>query len=136
LAQERVIRLATARGEADEAVWRVCALEGVQMATRQARDTVEENFLSMVAKVTVAERQRVAAEEYCKHLVHELTLLSLRVSKLCMTITGTLPQPPLPEGMCFAIAQHIELAMLLFVLWMAVSLAAQSMLRCLLIEGS
>jgi hypothetical protein len=36
MAKERVVLPATACGEADEAAWRVSALEGELMATRQA----------------------------------------------------------------------------------------------------
>jgi hypothetical protein len=38
-----------------------------------------------------AKRQQIVPEEQCEHLVHELTLLSLWVSELCMSITGVLP---------------------------------------------
>jgi hypothetical protein len=44
-------------------------------------------------------------------LVHELTLLNLRGSKLCMTITSTLSQAPLHEGMWFVAAHHTEVVM-------------------------
>jgi hypothetical protein len=57
-------------------------------------------------------------------LVHELTLLSLRGSELCMTITGAPPLAPLHEGMWFAVACHIEVSMRLSTLWAAVSLAS------------
>jgi hypothetical protein len=38
--------------------------------------------------------------------------------------------------MCFVMAQHTEVATRLSALWVAVSLAAQSILRCLLIDVS
>jgi hypothetical protein len=77
MAQERVVLLATAHGEADVAAQRVSTLEGELVATHQTCDVVKEKFSSLVAKAVVAEQRRVAAEEQCEHQVHELTLLSL-----------------------------------------------------------
>jgi hypothetical protein len=79
MAQERVVLLATAHGEADVAAQRVSALEGELVATHQTCDVVKEKFSSLVAKAAVAEQRRVAIEEQCERLVHELTLLSLWV---------------------------------------------------------
>jgi hypothetical protein len=94
----------------------------------QAWDAAEEKILSLEEKTTMAEQRGVAVEEQCERLVHELTLMSLKGSELCMTITSTLPQAPLPEGMCSAVAQHTEVAMRLSALWGAESLAAQFVL--------
>jgi hypothetical protein len=46
-----------------------------------------------------------------------------------MTITGTPPQASLQEGMHFAAVHHTEVIMWLYTLKVAVSLAAQSILR-------
>jgi hypothetical protein len=69
-----------------------------------------------------------ATDEQYKRLVHELTLLSIRGSELCITITGAPPLTPLHEGMRFVVAQHTEVATLLSTLWAVVSLPAQSIL--------
>jgi hypothetical protein len=53
-----------------------------------------------------------------------------------MTITGALPQAPLYEGMRFVAAHHTDVAMRLSGLWVAVSLATQSVLGCLPIDVS
>jgi hypothetical protein len=103
-------------------------LEGSLVATRQAQDVAKEKFLSLVSKAATAEWRWVATEEQCERLVHELTLMSLKGSELCMTITSTLPQAPLPERICSAVAQHTEVAMRLSALWGAESLAAQFVL--------
>jgi hypothetical protein len=94
MAQEGVVLLAIVCSEADEAAQRVFVLEGELMAACQAQDVAEGKFLSLSAQVAVAEWQRVAAEEQCEHLVHELTFSSLRGSELCMTITGARRQCP------------------------------------------
>jgi hypothetical protein len=85
MAQERVVLLATVRSEVDKVAQRVSALEGELMAMRRARDATKEKIPNLAA---AAERQRVAAEEQCECLVHELTLLNLRGSELCMTTTS------------------------------------------------
>jgi hypothetical protein len=51
----------------------------------------EEKFLSLSAKADTTERRQVEAEDQCDCLVHEITLLNLRGSKLCMTITSAPP---------------------------------------------
>jgi hypothetical protein len=71
----------------------------------------EEKFSTLSAKAAAAERQWVAVEEQFKRLVHELTLLSLRGSVLCMTIIGALPQAPLYKGMRFVVDRHTKVAM-------------------------
>jgi hypothetical protein len=76
MAQERAILLVTTHGEANEVAQRVFILEGELMAARRARDA------------TVADQQREVIEEQCECLANELTLLSLRGSKLCMAITS------------------------------------------------
>jgi hypothetical protein len=53
-----------------------------------------------------------------------------------MTIIGAVSLDPLHEGMCFAIAQHTEVAMRLSTLGVAMSLAIQSVLRCLPVDAS
>jgi hypothetical protein len=55
----------------------VSALEGELVVARRAQDTAEEKIPSTAEKTAAAERQRVAVEEQCEHLVHELTLLRL-----------------------------------------------------------
>jgi hypothetical protein len=53
-----------------------------------------------------------------------------------VTITGAILLAPLHEGMHFAAAPHTEVAMRLSALWAVVSLATQSILRCLPIDAS
>jgi hypothetical protein len=60
--------------------------------------------------MATSEWRHVAVEGQCERLIHELTLLSLWGSELCMSVTGIPSQAPLHEGMCFAIAQHTEVA--------------------------
>jgi hypothetical protein len=55
---------------------------------------------------------------------------------MCITITGAPPLPPLHVGMRFTMAQHSKVATQLSVLWVAVSLATQSILGCILIDAS
>jgi hypothetical protein len=102
----------------------------------QAWDAAEEKIPSLEEKMAMAEQRGVAVEEQCERLVHELTLLSLWVSELCMSITGILPQASLHLGMHFAVAQHIEVAARLSTLWVAVSLAALYILGCLPVDVS
>jgi hypothetical protein len=128
MAQERLILMATAHGEADEATQRVSALEGELAAMRQAQDAAEGKFLSLLALAAVGEWPGAAVEEQCKCLVHELTLLSLRGSELCMTIIGAPPLTHLHEGMRFAIARHTKVSMQLSALLAAVSLATKSII--------
>jgi dGTP triphosphohydrolase len=94
MAQEKVILLATTRGEADEAAWRVSVLEDKLVATRPAQDATKEKFPSVAAQAVMAHRRWEATEEQCECLVHELTLMSLRGSELCMTITSAPLLPP------------------------------------------
>jgi hypothetical protein len=61
-------------------------------------------------------------EEQYERLVHELTLLNL--------------EGHLHEGMQFAAAHHTDVVMRLSTLWVAVSLATQSILGCLPIDVS
>jgi hypothetical protein len=75
--------------------------KGELTATHRARDVAEDKFLSLLA---TAEQRRVAEYEQCERLVHELTLLSLRGSELCMTISGVPTHAPLYEGMRFVVA--------------------------------
>jgi hypothetical protein len=91
MAQESIILLVTAYGEASEPTQRVFALEGKLVAARQAQDATEEKILSLVANTVVVEWQQLATEEQCERLVHELTLLNLRGSELCMSITDISP---------------------------------------------
>jgi hypothetical protein len=75
------------------------------VATHQAQDVAKEKVLSLAAIAATADQQRLGTEEQCEHLVDELTLLSLRSSKLFITITrAPLLPPPLHEGMCFVAA--------------------------------
>jgi hypothetical protein len=136
MAQERAVLLATSCSEADEAAQRVSTLEGKLVAAHRAREMTKEKFLSLSAKPVKDERRWVAIEEQCECLVHELTLLSLRGSELCMTITGAPSQAPLYEGMWFAAARHTEVAMRLSALSEAVSLSAQSILGRLPVDAS
>jgi hypothetical protein len=53
---------------------------------------------SLAAKMAVADQRREATEEQCERQVHELTLLSLRGSELCITITDAPPLAPSTRG--------------------------------------
>jgi hypothetical protein len=55
---------------------------------------------------------------------------------MCITITGAPPLAPLHVGMRFTMAQHSKVATRLSVLWVAVSLATQSILGCIPIDAS
>jgi hypothetical protein len=128
MAREKVAMLATAHDEAAGATQRVCIL-GDELATaRQAKDVAEEKIWSLAAEVAMTNQRWEAAKEQCEHLVHELTLLNIRGSELCITIIGAPPLTPLHVGMRFVVAQHTEVATWLSALWLAVSLAAQSIL--------
>jgi hypothetical protein len=92
--------------------------------------------LSLTARTTVVDQQWEMVEEQCERLVHDLTLLSVRGSELCNTITSSPPLSPLHEGMCFTTAQHTEVPMWLSAHWVAVSPAAHSILGCLPVDIS
>jgi hypothetical protein len=124
MAQERAVLLATSRSEADEVAQRASALEGELVVAHRAQETTKVKFQSLSPKPIAVERRRVEIEEQCERLVHELTLLSLRGSELCMTIIGAPSQASLYEGMWFVAARHIEVAMRLSSLSEAVSLTA------------
>jgi hypothetical protein len=94
MAQERVVLLATTDGEVNVAAQRVFILEGKLVATCRAQDTAEGKLPSLATKVAAANRQRVAVEEQCERLVHDLTLHNLIGFELCMTIIGAPLQPP------------------------------------------
>jgi hypothetical protein len=66
-----------------------------------------------VTEAAVANQQQEATEEQCGCQAQELTLLSIRGSELCITVTGSLPR-----------ARHTEVASQFSVLRAAVSLAA------------
>jgi chromosome segregation ATPase len=103
-ARERATLLATTHGEAVEATQRVSTL-GDELATvHQARDATEERILGLEAEVSMAHQWREAAEEQWKRLVHKLTLLNIRDSELCITITGAPPLTPLNKLMHFVVA--------------------------------
>jgi hypothetical protein len=70
---------------------RVSFLDGELVAACQARDAAEEKFPDLVEKAATSNRRRVAVEEQCKHLVSEVTLLYLRGSELCTTMTVAQP---------------------------------------------
>jgi hypothetical protein len=101
---------------ATQGAQRVSIFEDELTAARRARDMAEEKILSPVAKAATTDQRWEAVEEQCECLVHELTLLSLRGSQLCMMITGVPPLAPLHEGMRIAAAQHTEVATWLSVL--------------------
>jgi hypothetical protein len=65
----------------------------------------------------MAHQRREATKEQCGQLVHELALLNIRSSELCITITGSPSLTPLHEGMCFVVAQHTKVAAWLSALW-------------------
>jgi hypothetical protein len=134
MTQEKAILLAFARGEVDKVYRVVSFLEGELVSMHQAQDASEEKLRSLVDKAAIADQRQVAVEEQCEHLVNECTLLHLRGSELCMTITDTPPQIPLYEEMRFVAAHHTKVAMWLSVLWQAVSLAAHSVLGRLHID--
>jgi hypothetical protein len=85
--------------------------------------------------VTAVDQWREAEEEHCERLVHELTLLSLSGSELCITITSAPLLAPLHEEMCLAATQQTEVATGLSALWVVVSLAAQSILERLPVDA-
>jgi dihydroxyacetone kinase-like predicted kinase len=85
---EKNALLATAHGEVVEAAQRVFALGDELVAACRAWEAIEDKILSLVAKMVTADQQQEATEEQCECLLHELTLLSLRGSELCITITG------------------------------------------------
>jgi hypothetical protein len=91
LAQDRAVLLATTHVEVDEVAQRVSFLEGELVAACPAWDVVKEKLPSLAAKASAVDRRWVAAEEQCESLVHELTLLNLRGSELCVNISGALP---------------------------------------------
>jgi uncharacterized protein (DUF111 family) len=91
LAQDRAVLLATTHVEVDEVDQRVSFLEGELVAACPAWEAVEEKLPSLAAKASAVDRRWVAAEEQCESLVHELTLLNLRGSELCVNISGALP---------------------------------------------
>jgi hypothetical protein len=82
------ILLVTTHGEAREPAQRVSALEAELVVARRTQDVAKEKILSLAAKMAMAKRGWVAAEEQCERLVHKLTLLSLRGSEPGMSITG------------------------------------------------
>jgi hypothetical protein len=127
--------LATTHDEATRATERVSILGDQFVTMCQAKDAVEEKILSLVSEVALANQRQEVAEEQCERLVHELTLLSIRGSELCITITGAPPLTPLHKGMHFAAAQHTEVATRLSALWAVVSLAAQSILERLPVDA-
>jgi hypothetical protein len=136
MAQERAIRLATAYREADMVARRVSILGGELVTMRRAWDVAVEKLPCLAAKAAATNQLLVVVEEQCERLVHELTLLNLRGSTLCMTITGAPLQAPLHEGMRFAAIHHTEVIIRLCTLYVVVSLASQSILGCLPIDVS
>jgi hypothetical protein len=56
MVQERVVLLATIRGEADKAPLRVFALEGEVVVVRHAQDLAKEKFPSLSAQEATAEQ--------------------------------------------------------------------------------
>jgi hypothetical protein len=76
----------------------------------------EEKILGLKFEVATANQWRKSIKEWCERLVHMLTLLSIRGSELCITITGAPPLTPLHEGMRLTVAQHAEMATRLFAL--------------------
>jgi hypothetical protein len=107
---EKIALLATTHGEAVEVTQRVSILRDDLVVVGRAQDAAKEKALSLAAKAAMTDQRREATEEQSERLVHELTLLSLRGSKMCITITGTPPMAHLHEGMRFAAAQHTEIA--------------------------
>jgi hypothetical protein len=83
----------------------------------------KEKVLSLAAEAAIADRRQEAVEEQCECLVHELTLLCIKGSKLCINIARAPPLTHLHEGMRFAMAQHTKDKQL-STLRAAVSLAA------------
>jgi Flp pilus assembly secretin CpaC len=70
MAQQRVVLLATACGEANEVAQGVSILEDELVTTRWAQDVAKEEFPGLAAKAAAADRRRVAIEEQCERLVH------------------------------------------------------------------
>jgi hypothetical protein len=89
IAQERVVLLASTRGEANEVAKKPSLLEGELVVAHWAQEEVEERY---------------------EHLVNELTLLRLRGPKLWLAIVGTPPQGLLHEGMRFTVTHYSMVA--------------------------
>jgi hypothetical protein len=64
----------------------------------------------VAAEVAMAIQRWEATEEQCERLVHELSLLSIKRSELCITISSAPSWSPLHEGMHFVVAQHTKVA--------------------------
>jgi hypothetical protein len=56
MVQERVVLLATVRGEADKAALRVFALEGEVVAARHTQDMAKEKFPSLSAQAAAVKQ--------------------------------------------------------------------------------
>jgi chromosome segregation ATPase len=94
MAREKIVLLATTRGEVAEATQRVSILGDELMAARRAWDVAEEKISSLMTKAATTDQRWEAVEEQWERLVHELTLLSLRGSELCHHNRCPASRPP------------------------------------------
>jgi hypothetical protein len=104
--REKAALLATIHGEAAEATQRVSTLGDELVIVHRARDVAEEKVSTLTVKAATIDRRPEVAKEQCEGLVHQLILLRIRGSELCITITGAPLLTPLHEGMRFAVAWH------------------------------
>jgi hypothetical protein len=110
MAWEKATLLATAHDEAAGAMRRFFILGDQLVTARQAMDVAEEMILILTSEVATASQRQEVTQEQCERLVHELTLLSIRDSKLCITIIGAPLLTPLHERMRLTVAQHAKMA--------------------------
>jgi small ligand-binding sensory domain FIST len=125
---EKAALLEAAHDKEADTDQRSSVLWGELVAARREWDVAEEKVSSLATKAAVANQQQEATEEQCRRLAQELTLLSIRVSELFITMTGSSLQAPLHEGMYFAVARHAEAASQFSALQVAMSLASRSII--------
>jgi transcriptional regulator of nitric oxide reductase len=104
MAWEKATLLATAHDEVAGATQRVSVLGDQLVTARQAMDVAEAMILILTSEVATANQQQEVTQKQCERLVHKLTLLSIRDSKLCITITGAPLLTPLNERMRLTMA--------------------------------
>jgi hypothetical protein len=68
---------------------RASALWGELVAVHREGDVTEEMVSSLATEAVMASQLREAVEEQCRRLAQELTLLSIRGSKMCITVTSS-----------------------------------------------
>jgi uncharacterized protein (DUF3084 family) len=107
---EKATFLEATRSKEAETNQRASTLWGELVAARRERDVAEEKVSCLATEAAMANQQWEATKEQCGHLAQELTFLSIRGSELCITMTGSPPQGPLPGGMIFVVLQHTKVA--------------------------